>query len=257
MSSATISPLCVAFTGSCPTSSTYSATAGTASVYGLFTGTAGGKLLAIDLGTGNVGWEGNVATPKGATELERIADVTSLPLVEERQACALAQETARNTAEAELRKHAPDAIVITGWHTWPLVQLLRAAGRLLMKSLDHSRAATITIESDDGSSPSVSVPPQVLKVLGQTLGLMARRQPIALVHEKQELSTVEAANYLNVSRPFVIKEIQSGRLPCRLVGTHRRILFEDLLQYSAKMQAKRQEALDKMAADARELGLEY
>jgi outer membrane protein assembly factor BamB len=57
---------------------------------GLFTGTAGGKLVAMDLATGNVGWEGNVATPKGATELERIADVTSLPLVEERQACAVA-----------------------------------------------------------------------------------------------------------------------------------------------------------------------
>jgi outer membrane protein assembly factor BamB len=57
---------------------------------GLFTGTAGGKLLAMDLATGNVGWEANVATPKGATELERIADVTSLPLVEERQVCAVA-----------------------------------------------------------------------------------------------------------------------------------------------------------------------
>lgn len=57
---------------------------------GLFAGTAGGKLLAVDLATGNVGWEGNVATPKGATELERIADITSLPLVEERQVCAVA-----------------------------------------------------------------------------------------------------------------------------------------------------------------------
>ena len=59
---------------------------------GLFVGTAGGKLLALDLSTGNVGWEGNVATPKGATELERIADVTSQPLVEERQACAVAYQ---------------------------------------------------------------------------------------------------------------------------------------------------------------------
>ena len=59
---------------------------------GLFIGTAGGKLLALDLGTGTVGWEANVATPKGATELERIADVTSLPLVEEKQACAVAYQ---------------------------------------------------------------------------------------------------------------------------------------------------------------------
>jgi len=57
---------------------------------GLFTGTAGGKLVAIDVATGAVAWESNVATPKGATELERIADVTSLPVVDERQACAVA-----------------------------------------------------------------------------------------------------------------------------------------------------------------------
>ena len=59
---------------------------------GLLSGTAGGKLLAMDLATGAIGWEGNVATPKGATELERIADVTSLPLVEERQVCAVAYQ---------------------------------------------------------------------------------------------------------------------------------------------------------------------
>jgi outer membrane protein assembly factor BamB len=59
---------------------------------GLFTGTAGGKLLAIDVATGSVAWEGNVATPKGATELERIADITSLPVVEERTVCAAAYQ---------------------------------------------------------------------------------------------------------------------------------------------------------------------
>jgi outer membrane protein assembly factor BamB len=65
---------------------------GSVSRGGLFVGTAGGKLVALDLATGNVGWEGNVATPKGATELERIADITSLPLVEDRQACAVAYQ---------------------------------------------------------------------------------------------------------------------------------------------------------------------
>jgi outer membrane protein assembly factor BamB len=65
---------------------------GTASRGALFTGTAGGKLLALDLATGTLGWEASVATPKGATELERIADVTSAPIVEERQACAAAYQ---------------------------------------------------------------------------------------------------------------------------------------------------------------------
>ncbi len=59
---------------------------------GLFTGTAGGKLLAMDVATGNVAWEGNVTTPKGATELERIADITSLPVIDEREVCAAAYQ---------------------------------------------------------------------------------------------------------------------------------------------------------------------
>ncbi len=136
-------------------------------------------------------------------------------------------------------------------------EMVRIAGRMIMACLDHSRAATITIESDDGSSPSVQVPPQVLRILGQTLGLMARHQPIMLVPEKQELSTVEAANYLNVSRPFLIKEIEAGRLVHRMVGTHRRVKFSDLMDYAKAMREKQQEALDKKAANARELGLEY
>ncbi|MEP6996168.1 MAG: outer membrane protein assembly factor BamB [Betaproteobacteria bacterium] len=63
---------------------------GTVTRGALFTGTAGGKLLALDLNTGSLGWEANVATPKGATELERIADVTSLPVYDAREVCAVA-----------------------------------------------------------------------------------------------------------------------------------------------------------------------
>lgn len=135
--------------------------------------------------------------------------------------------------------------------------MVKAAERLIMASLDHSRAAIITIESDDGSTPSVKVPPQVLRVLGQALGHMARNEPVTLMPEKQEFTTVEAANFLNVSRPFVIKEIEAGRLRCRMVGTHRRILFADLLAYASRMRAQQQAALDRMAENARELGLEY
>jgi len=59
---------------------------------GLFFGTAGGRLVAIDLNSGIVGWDGTVANPKGATELERIADVTSLPLIDANQVCAVAYQ---------------------------------------------------------------------------------------------------------------------------------------------------------------------
>ena len=59
---------------------------------GLLVGTAGGHLLAMDLATGVVGWDATVANPKGATELERIADVTGLPLIGDKDACAVAYQ---------------------------------------------------------------------------------------------------------------------------------------------------------------------
>ena len=68
------------------------AAGGVVSRGGLFIGTAGGHLLAIDARTGAIAWDGTVATPKGATELERIADVTSLPYIDEKQACAAAYQ---------------------------------------------------------------------------------------------------------------------------------------------------------------------
>jgi outer membrane protein assembly factor BamB len=66
------------------------AAGGVVSRGGLFVGTAGGRLLAIDAHTGTIAWDGTVATPKGATELERIADVTSLPYVDDKEVCAAA-----------------------------------------------------------------------------------------------------------------------------------------------------------------------
>jgi len=59
---------------------------------GLLVGTPGGRLLAIDVKSGTIAWDGAVATPKGATELERIADVTSLPYVDDKEVCAAAYQ---------------------------------------------------------------------------------------------------------------------------------------------------------------------
>jgi len=86
---------------------------------------------------------------------------------------------------------------------------------------------------------------------------MSEGRAAMLVPADQEFTTVEAANFLNVSRPFVIKEIESGRLPHRKVGSHRRIAFEDLMAYAQKMREQQASILERMADNARELGLDY
>ena len=137
------------------------------------------------------------------------------------------------------------------------IEMARVAQRCIMEALDHSRAASITLTSDTGEHPVVELPPQALRFIAQLLGALSEGRPVTVMPAKQELSTVEAANFLNVSRPFVIKEIDEGRLPHRMVGTHRRIEIGDLMEYAKKMRERQRAALDRMAENARELGLDY
>lgn len=137
------------------------------------------------------------------------------------------------------------------------IEMARAAQRCIMESLDRSRAARLVLESEDPAASRIALPPKVLRLLGQLLGMMSEGRPIALFPADQEFSTTDAANFLNVSRPFVVKEIEQGRLRAHKVGTHRRIAFDDLAAYREAMHKNQQNALDHLAEINRELGLEY
>ncbi len=137
------------------------------------------------------------------------------------------------------------------------MELARLAQRCIVEALDRSKAVTITLSSESNDLPPVELPPTALKLIGQLLGLMSEGKPITLMPSKQELTTVEAANFLNVSRPFVIKEIEEGRIPHRMVGTHRRIPFDGLLEYAKEMQASRETALEELSQLSADLDLDY
>ncbi len=137
------------------------------------------------------------------------------------------------------------------------IEMAQAAQRCIMQALDHSHAAQITLMTDTGEHPTIALPPAALKLIGQVLGAMSERRSVSIIASDHELSTVEAANFLNVSRPFVIKEIEAGRLKHRMVGSHRRVEFSDLLAYAKEMRQRQEQALERMADNARELGLEY
>ena len=136
------------------------------------------------------------------------------------------------------------------------IEMARVAQRCIMESLEHSKAAEITLTTDNGKYPSFALPPASLRMIGEILGAMSEGRSITLMPSKREFSTVEAANFINVSRPFIIKEIEAGKLKHRLVGTHRRVLLEDLIEYKSAMQSKQYAALDRMAENAKELGLD-
>ena len=94
-------------------------------------------------------------------------------------------------------------------------------------------------------------------LLTDLLTQIAQGNAVTLIPIHAELTTQEAANFLNVSRPHVVKLLDSGEIPFRKVGTHRRILFEDLRKYKQDIDDRRLETLSELTAQAQELGMGY
>ena len=136
-------------------------------------------------------------------------------------------------------------------------EMARVAQRCIMESLDRSKAAEIVLTSEDGDLPAVSLPPNSLRLIAQLLGALSEGKAVTVVPAERELSTLEAAHLLNVSRPFLIKQMEAKKLPYKLVGSHRRVTAEDLMAYRQTMQAGQADALRRLADDAAELGLDY
>jgi len=137
-------------------------------------------------------------------------------------------------------------------------QLVSAAQRCLEAALDHSRASKIKLKLNgqaDGEGPTIELPPVALRVVARLLGLMGERKPLLLIPKKHELTTQEVANMLNVSRPFIVKEIENNRLECHMVGTHRRIAYGEVVRYRNQLKAEQEKALQDLSDQAQELGI--
>lgn len=142
-------------------------------------------------------------------------------------------------------------------------EMASVAHQCLIAALDHSNAEHIEIIVDvtgeDGRhSPStLKVPPRALRFFAEVLRAMARQEPLVVMPQKHELTTQDAAAFLNVSRPFVVKEIEAGRIPHRKVNRHRRIEMSDLLAYQATQKEGAKKALDELARLSQDAGMEF
>jgi excisionase family DNA binding protein len=137
-------------------------------------------------------------------------------------------------------------------------EMARTAQRCIVEALDHSHAAQILLPSDDGSQPaSVALPPQALRQIAQLLGALSEGKVVTILPSNRELSTLEAAHMLGVSRPFLIKQMEAGHLAYRVVGSHRRVTLDALKEFGARMEVSQSAALQRMADNAADLGLDY
>lgn len=96
-----------------------------------------------------------------------------------------------------------------------------------------------------------------MKALANALDQLAEGKAVDATTPNEELTTQQAANLLNVSRPYLVKLIEEQQIPHRKVGTHRRILLCDLMAYKNSVDSKRRRVLDELALQAQELNMGY
>ena len=127
----------------------------------------------------------------------------------------------------------------------------RDAGRQLARLLPDD-AGSLRLVTDDNRHEMIAIP---LRLFVDVLTQLGQGRAVTLLPQRAELTTQEAADYLNVSRPYVVGLIEQNKLPARKVGTRRRIAFEDLVRFEGQDRAKRRTALDELARIDQELGL--
>ncbi len=130
------------------------------------------------------------------------------------------------------------------------------AARAALTTLARLVKGDLTIRIT-GSDEPVVLPEPAVRLLVDLLSAMADGHAVTLVPIHAELTTQQAADLLGVSRPFVVKEIDEGRLPHRKVGTHRRVLFHDLVAYKKASDQSRDQAMDDLAVQGQDLDFGY
>jgi excisionase family DNA binding protein len=129
---------------------------------------------------------------------------------------------------------------------------LRTVGRFLEQAADGNGVPPQLVGPDGNTVP---LPASALRLLRAVVRHLAQGQALSLVPIDKALTTQEAADLLNVSRPHLVKLLEQGDIPYTKTGTHRRIRFADLMTYKAQRDAQRAEALTELTRLSQEIGL--
>jgi excisionase family DNA binding protein len=134
------------------------------------------------------------------------------------------------------------------------VRQARRSAPKLQRLLQRSGALTVSVAHDDLST-DLEIPEVVLQMIGMILGEMAEGRGVALAAIDRDVSTQRAAEILNVSRPHLVKLLEAGKMPYRMVGSHRRLRLADVMEYRARQEAAADRAFTDQVAQAQEPGM--
>lgn len=128
------------------------------------------------------------------------------------------------------------------------MELAQVANSLLSAlSLKEGKPVEMLLKTDNHQYSSVALPASAFKLLLSILAQMAEGKAVSLATVHAELTTQEAADLMNVSRPYFIRLLEEKKIPFRKVGTRRRVLWQDLMAYQHKIETARRKILDEVA----------
>lgn len=127
--------------------------------------------------------------------------------------------------------------------------------RILLDSIKAN--SSIELQLKDNQMQSFTLSSSISQMLLQILDQIAKGNALTIYPTEVKLTSQEAANILNVSRPFLVKLLENEEIPFYRVGTHRRILLKDLLKYKNEMLVKRRGVLDELSTLSQELDMGY
>lgn len=121
----------------------------------------------------------------------------------------------------------------------------------------HFGPQRIDIIDDEGTVHTVRLPVSVMRLLIDVLAEIGDGNAVSIIPIHAELTTQDAADVLNVSRPFLVQLLERGHIPFRKTGSHRRVRYQDVIAYKEQIDADREKALDALSEQAQELGMGY
>ncbi len=134
--------------------------------------------------------------------------------------------------------------------------IARVSGQLLSRYAQQKKPLTLRVR-DAGQESPIELPAGAVALLMDILEAMAAGRGVTILPESAELTTVEAAEMLNVSRPFLIKLLEDKTIPHRKVGRHRRVRMEDVMAYKTAIDQEREVVLDQLSREAQEQDMGY
>jgi excisionase family DNA binding protein len=134
-----------------------------------------------------------------------------------------------------------------------MLRRAQESSEILKQYLKEHESASLRLGG--AGDKEIVLPDSILRLVYEALSSVAAGKKLRLVEEDEEVSPEKAAEFLQVSRPYLVRLLDGDEIPFHYVGTHRRITMSDLIEYKRKRKIKSKEALQKMVEASEEMGL--